>query len=115
MNSLWIHIRDAQVVTAAFSALNNIAVDSESRTVGPLNDDSMRAIVMALSRFPGDENVQKQGCFLLKSCSYLDFNLQLMRHHGGEQLTMLLHRAARMFPEHCQSRAMGVVAKIEGR
>jgi hypothetical protein len=110
--ALWIHLRDPQVVSGAFSALNNIAVDSETRQVGPMKEEVMQVVLIAMKRFSEDELVQKNACFLLKSCSYSDFNLKLMTR-SSEKLIPLLFHAAEAFPQTCGDRAMGVVRKIE--
>ena len=101
MNAMWTHSQDPRLASSALSALNNIIVEP-GKPVARLSEDAMRAIVLALTRFKDDEIVQKQGCFLLKSSSYLEFNLSLMRQQG-ETLLGLLRRASEKFPDQCRS------------
>ena len=110
--ALWIHIRDPQVISGAFSALNNIAVDSDTRQVADLKVELWQVILVAMKRFPNEEQVQKNACFLLKSCSYSEHNLELMCR-SSDRLTPLLLRAAQTFPEQCRDRAMSVISKME--
>ena len=110
MNALWTHSQDPRLASSAMSALNNIIVEP-GKPVGRLSEDSMKAIVLALSRFKDDEIVQKQGCFLLNSSSYSEFNLNLMREQGKE-LLRLLSWASDKFPDQCRSLAMAVASKV---
>jgi hypothetical protein len=112
MNALWIHMRDPQLVSGAFSALNNIIV-TDNR-VGPLGDDAMKAIIFAMRRYPMDESVQKQACFLLKHASYLSSNQRLMRQYENKEIIELLTFAAEAFPNSCHLRANNILKKISG-
>jgi hypothetical protein len=110
--ALWIHLRDPQVVSIAFSALQNIAIDSETGKVGPMKEEVMQAVLIAMNSFSEDEQVQKNACFFLKSCSYSDFNLKLMTRSNKKLIPLLFH-AAEAFPQTCGDRAMGVMRKME--
>jgi hypothetical protein len=110
--SMRIHYRDPQVISSALSALNNIAVDSENRTVAPMKVEILNIIIVVMKRFPRDEQVQGNACFYLKSCSYLQANLQMMRLHG-RHLVPLLMASAQNFPQQCGDRANGIATKIQ--
>jgi hypothetical protein len=112
MNALWIHMRDPQLVSGAFSALHNIIVTGNR--AGPLSDDAMQAIIFAMRRYTMDESVQKQACFLLKSASYLSSNQKLMRQYENREIIELLKFAAEAFPNSCQLRANSILNKISG-
>jgi hypothetical protein len=110
--ALLIHVRDPQVVSGALSALNNIAVDSETGNVSPMKEAVLQVVVIAMKLFSDVEVVQKNACFLLKSCSYSDFNLKLMTR-SSEKLIPLLFHAAESFSQACGDRAMSVMSKME--
>jgi len=110
--SLWINCKDPQVISIGLSALNNIAVDSEKKSVAKMSEQTLLLVTAAMSLFPLDENVQKNACFFIKSCSYLPANLDLMREKR-EQLIPLLFRAADTFPQQCKKFVSSVVSKLQ--
>ncbi|KAG7348506.1 Armadillo/beta-catenin-like repeat protein [Nitzschia inconspicua] len=112
MCSLWIHYKDPQVIAYGLSAMNNIAVDSQTRSVAEMKDQMLMIVIAAMSRCRENAEVLKNACFYLKSCSYLSTNLHLMKRRR-EQLVPLLLWAAESFPDHCRERAKNVVFKIE--
>mmetsp|Transcript_3549 Transcript_3549/g.8445 ORF Transcript_3549/g.8445 Transcript_3549/m.8445 type:complete len:1412 (+) Transcript_3549:215-4450(+) len=109
--SLWIHYRDPSVLSTGLSALNNIAVDGASKTVSEMREQVLTIIIGAMARFRSDQQVQKNACFYLKSCSYLPANLQIMADHS-EQLIPLLIQASETYPEQCEARAHSIIQKI---
>lgn len=112
MYALWIHYRDPQVISISLSALNNIAVDSATRTVSMMKEEILEIVIAVMQRFPTDEQVQKNACFYLKSCSYLDANLRMMSRYSAK-LIPLLQKGADTFPRHCKDRAGSTIRKIQ--
>jgi hypothetical protein len=110
--SLRINYLDPLVISSALSALNNMAVDSETRTVSTMREEILDCIISAMGRFPAEEPLQKNACFYLKSCSYLPANLQMMNQRSAK-LIPLLQRAAANFPPQCHGRAIGVISKMQ--
>jgi hypothetical protein len=110
--SLWINYKDPQVISIGLSALNNIAVDSQTKSVAQMSEQTLLLVIAAMSNFPFDEHVQKNACFYLKSCSYLPANLKLMREREDQLLSLLL-RASDTFPQQCRDRANSVISKMQ--
>eukprot|EP00526_Cylindrotheca_closterium_P029028 CAMPEP_0113603662 /NCGR_PEP_ID=MMETSP0017_2-20120614/1394_1 /TAXON_ID=2856 /ORGANISM="Cylindrotheca closterium" /LENGTH=1147 /DNA_ID=CAMNT_0000512061 /DNA_START=123 /DNA_END=3562 /DNA_ORIENTATION=- /assembly_acc=CAM_ASM_000147 len=82
--ALWTHYKNPQVVSNAYSALNNIAVDPPTKSVKLMNEKTFENCSSAMKRFAKDEGVQKNVCFYLKSCSYLQGNLEMMNRYAGK-------------------------------
>jgi hypothetical protein len=112
MYCLLLHSGDSQVVSTAFAALNNIAVDFKTRSVAAVNEEVISMVVDSMKRFRHDELVQKNACFLLKSCSYRSSNLQLILQRGDDLIPLLL-AAADEFPRQCDTAAIGIVSKLQ--
>ena len=110
--ALWIHLRDPQIVSGALSALNNIVVDSETGQVGPMKEEVMQVVLIAMKQFSDVEHVQKNACFLLKSLSFSNFNLHAMTR-SSTKLNPLLFHAAETFSSTCGDRARGVMSRME--
>ena len=102
---------DSEIVSSLFSALNNIVVESESRSVAEVGVEVILLLGDSMSRFPDDEQVQKNACFLLKSCSFRPWNLRIM-YQQQSTLVPLLTRAGEVFPEQCRIIATGVVKRL---
>ena len=109
--SLWIHYRDPSVLSTGLSALNNISVDKDSRTVSEMREQVLMITIGAMARFCHVEQVQTNACFYLKSCSYLPANLQMMADHS-EQLIPLLIQASETYPDQCKAKAHSIIEKI---
>jgi hypothetical protein len=112
MCSLFIHYNDPEVISTGLSVLNNIAVESQTRSVTDMNEQALSIVIAAMSRFPHHADVHKNACSYLRSCSCLQANLVLMRNKR-EQLIPLLLRAAGFFPEPCGKTAGSVVNKLQ--
>ena len=69
-------------------------------------------VLIGMKRFPQDEIVQKNACFLLKSCAFSTTNLALMCQYSDQLLPLLL-QASDAFPEQCRSRATKIAQKME--
>jgi hypothetical protein len=100
-----------EIVSCVFTALNNVAAEPETRSVAEVGDGVILLLNDSMSRFPNDEQVQKNACFLIKSFSYRPSNLHLMHRHS-RTLIPLLTRAAEVFPEHCRVIATSVVNRL---
>jgi len=109
--ALWIHYRHPELVSIGLSALNNISADPLTRTVAKIKDQVLVIVVAAMKSFPMDDRVQKNACFYLKTCSYLQENVLIMRKKSEDLLPLLL-QAGENFPHHCRDRANTVVTKI---
>jgi hypothetical protein len=109
--ALWIHYRNPEVVSIGLSALNNMAVDSVSRSVAKINEQVLTIVVTAMRIFSTDELVQKNACFYLKTCSYLPENVRIMCENSDALLPLLL-QAGDNFPKTCIDRSAAVVEKI---
>jgi hypothetical protein len=109
--ALWIHYRDPEVVSIGLSALNNISVDSVSRSVAKMNEQILTIVVAAMKIFSMDEFVQKNACFYLKTCSYLPENVRIMCENSDTLLPLLL-QAGDNFPKTCGDRSAAVITKI---
>ena len=111
--SLWINFRRPEVILSALSALNNMAVDSQAKSVAPVPSEILDIVASTMQRFPKDERIQKSACFYLKNCTYLPENVLLMKQSAGVLVGVLL-QASQCFPKSCQVLAYSVIMKIEG-
>jgi hypothetical protein len=110
--SLWINYQDPEVILSALSALNNLAVDSRTRSVAPVPPEILDIIASAMHRFPYNEMLQKSACFYLKNCTYLPENQALMNERA-DMLVAVLLKASECFPQSCQVLAHGILTKIQ--
>jgi hypothetical protein len=106
-------VRSEEVIAAAFSALNNIAVDTATRLVAPAPDQIFECILIAMRRFQKSEPIQKNACFLLKSYTFASGNMSLMQRQKGEFVPVLSF-AAENFPLACGARANYVSGMLYG-
>ena len=115
MFSIYTHESNAQILSSAFAALNNIAVDSRTRTVTQMRQDLIFAVVCAMERFQDDQELQRNACVLLKSYSYLVSNLALISRYEmeHEKLAPVLQLAAIRFPQKCGEVAVGFMKRLE--
>jgi hypothetical protein len=109
--AIWGNLEEPFVVCAALAAFNDIAVDSTSREVMTLGDDILSCVLRAMRTHPTNNEVQKVGCWLLRTYSYNAENLALMRAEQDE-LFELLPAASAAFPEDCSERAQYVLEKL---
>jgi len=110
--SIWINLGDAQVVTNALKAMNNIACDPRTRSVAKMRALTFHIVLVAMQRYQMNGNVQKIAVFLLKSYSFLPENLQTMIK-SLDSLIPLLFSAAENYPESCRSVAESIMLKME--
>ena len=109
--SIWANYEAPDVICAALSALNDMAVDTSSREVAPLKDEILQCVIRSMKTHPSVNEIQKVACWLLSSYTYNQNNLNLMRGRRGE-LTQLLLRAAYSYPEECGERAQFVFERL---
>jgi hypothetical protein len=109
--SIWGNLEEPFVVCAALSALNDIAVDDATHKVATVSDDVLSCALRAMRTHPLNREVQKIGCWLLRSLTYNRKNLSLMRAEQAE-LFELLPAASSAFPEDCAERAQYILENI---
>lgn len=109
--SMQVNYNFPEVLCAAFSALNNIAVDRDMRTVAPTSPEVLGCVKQAMTRYANSAQVQNNACFLLKSLTYEERNLELMQHDRNEFLKRLAVASAR-YPDLCRERAQYIMKKL---
>jgi regulator of extracellular matrix RemA (YlzA/DUF370 family) len=109
--AIWGNLGDPFVVCAALSALNDIAVDNTLREVMTVGDDILSCVLRAIRTHPTNQEVQKVGCWLLRSYTYNAENLALMRAKHDELFELLLAASAAL-PEDCSKLAQDVLGKV---
>ena len=109
--TMYAHLDKPQVISTAMSALNDLAVDTESRNVETVADETVNCILQAMKIHASDVEVQKIACWLLRSFTFNNRNLTLMRASQGE-LHRLLLAASFSFPEECSDRAQDILEKL---
>jgi len=106
-----VHIQSEEILTAAFAALNNIAVDIRTREVASAPDAVFEIVVLAMKKFPNSEFLQKNACFLLRSYSYSVENLSMMRNRT-EDFMKVLPVASENFPDKCRDKVVAIVKSL---
>lgn len=81
---------NAEVLALAFATLNNIAVDSRSRTVAPMQHVVLSTIISAMKTFPTNENLLENAFLLMKSYTYAQGNVELMRARSDTLIPILV-------------------------
>jgi hypothetical protein len=109
--AIYSNLAESQVLSAALSALNDIAVDTSTREVTSVSDETMNSVLAATRTHPSDNEVQKIACWLLRSYTFNERNLALMRA-SRDELFQLLVSASSLFPEQCGERADYIIQKI---
>lgn len=109
--AIYANLDEPQVVAAALSALNDIAVDTSTREVMTVTDDTMNCVIQAMKIHPSDLEVQKIACWLLRSYSFNPQNLSLMRSMRAD-LDGLLIASSSQFPDDCGERAQSILQKL---
>jgi hypothetical protein len=109
--AMYANLGEPQVVSAALSAFNDIAVDTSTREVNTVTDETMNCVLQGMQNHPLDLEVQKIACWLLRSYSFNRKNLTLMRS-SREELLQLLVVASSSFPEECGERAQSILEKL---
>ena len=105
------NLEEPFVVCAALSALNDIAVDDRTHKVATVSEDVLSCVLRAMRTHPLNRDVQKIGCWLLRSYTFNRKNLSMMRAEQ-EKLFELLPAASSAFPEDCAERAQYILGKI---
>jgi hypothetical protein len=99
------------VLACAFAALNNIVVDATTRSVAPMKETVLHACIKALDTFPADTAIGKNACLLLKSYSYDQDSLALMRAFS-DTLVPLLYDMSESCPPETSGRAHYILEKL---
>mmetsp|Transcript_26715 Transcript_26715/g.40385 ORF Transcript_26715/g.40385 Transcript_26715/m.40385 type:complete len:113 (+) Transcript_26715:1636-1974(+) len=94
------HNESEEILSSAFAALNNIAVDIRCKTVAPAPNEVFDILIAAMVKYRFSESVQTNACFLLKSYTFSDENLAVMKART-EDFMSLLTTAAGTFPQQC--------------
>jgi hypothetical protein len=108
------NMANPEVLALAFATLNNVAVDSRSRTVAPMQKVVLYTIISALQKFPTDESILQTVCLLLKSFSYNDANLEDMRLNSGTLIPLLIS-SSDSFNGETSERARYIMGKLFDR
>jgi len=98
--SMRFHNESEEILSSAFAALNNIAVDIRCKTVAPAPNEVFDILIAAMVKYRFSESVQTNACFLLKSYTFSDENLAVMKART-EDFMSLLTTAAGTFPQQC--------------
>jgi len=109
--TIYANLGEPLVISAALSALNDIAVDTTTCEVNPVADETMSCVLRAMQIHSPELEVQKIACWLLRSYTFNERNLALMRF-SREELLRLLIAASTAFPEECGERAQSILEKL---
>lgn len=102
------------VAALAFAALNNVLVDRRlCPSVGPVRDVVVHLVMGALRRFPDDAEVWTNSLLLLKSYTYRDDNLAILRDNYSDELIPLLIDAERILSGDALERSTYIIRKLQ--
>ena len=110
--SMWVNMDTPDILGAAFSALNNIAVDTENKIIAPLSTEMIQCVLFAMRKHPQSLAVQENGCFLLKSHTISPSNMEIMKLRKKE-IDEVLILALFNFREKCCDRAQYILSALE--
>lgn len=105
------NMHNPDVLALAFATLNNIAVDSRTHTVAPIQEVVLCTITSALEEFSTDESISKHACLLLKSYSYDESSLEKMTEISSTLIPLLMH-SSDCFPGETSERARYIMVKL---
>lgn len=102
------------VTALAFAALNNVLVDYRRRpSVAPIRVEVVQHLIGALRQFPDDSTVWTNALLLLKSYTYRDDNLTLLRDEYSDDLIPLLVDSERLLDGEAQDRSTYIIRKLQ--
>ena len=73
--TMFANLEEPLVISAALSALNDIAVDTSTREVDAVSSETMNVVLQAMRHHASDREVQKIACWLLRSYTFNERNL----------------------------------------
>jgi hypothetical protein len=111
VSALPLHSRNPEVLSLAFATLNNIAVDARSHSVAQMNVDVFHFLLSALTEFPNDYRVTRNACLLLKSYTYDEGNLDMMRTYHNAVVPSL-HTMSQSSNNEIRERAQYIMNKM---
>jgi hypothetical protein len=100
-----------EFLSLAFATLNNIVVDSRTRSVATMQTFVLNEILAALDRFADESDVARNGCLLLKSYTYDPNNLDAMKQVRDDLLPML-EGLSTCSTEETRERAVYILGKL---
>lgn len=109
--SMRFHNESEEILSSAFAALNNIAVDIKNKTVASAPIEVFDILILAMSKYGFSESIQTNACFLLKSYTFSDTNLSIMKTRT-EDLMKVLSTAAETFPHQCGDKVEHIMDSI---
>ena len=107
-----LHSDKPDVVALCFGSLNNIAINTSTSTVAPMQLDVLHFIISALNTFRHDRLVTRNACLLLKSYTYNPENLNVMRSFSESVITTLKLLTSSQHTE-TRDRARYIIKKVQ--
>jgi hypothetical protein len=111
VSTMHTHSHHPNILANAFATLNNIAVNVEERTIYPLKDSALQAVIDAMTRYQSENNVQANALILFKSYTLDHDSLSKMKK-ASEKLVPLLFSAAENFTQDCEARAEYILRRL---
>jgi len=109
--SMRFHTGSEEILSSSFAALNNIAVDIKNKTVAPAPIEVFDILIAAMVKYRFSESVQTNACFLLKSYTFSDNNLLVMKSRT-EDLMGVLTVAAETWSDQCGEKVQIIMDSI---
>ena len=107
-----LHSDKPDVVALCFGSLNNIAINTSTSTVAPMQLDVLHFIISALNTFRHNRLVTRNACLLLKSYTYNPENLNVMRSFSESVITTLKLLTSSQHTE-TRDRARYIIKKVQ--
>ena len=108
-----LHSKNPDAVALIFASLNNIAVNTRTSKVAPMQLDILHFILSTLNAFRHNHQVARNACLLLKSYTYNANNLKLIRSYSEPVISTLSVCSSSPHVE-TRDRAQYIIKKVRG-